>query len=59
MELGVPAAEHQTFLKLIYKAKWAISRLEQFWAVAARYGKRGYVFLGTATAAVVVIWLRT
>ncbi|MCC8477299.1 hypothetical protein LMJ41_05230 [Streptomyces globisporus] len=59
MELGVPAAEHQTFLKLIYKAERAISRLEQFWAVAARYAKRGYVFLGTATAAVVVIWLRT
>ncbi|MGY3684674.1 hypothetical protein ACVWXU_008297 [Streptomyces sp. TE33382] len=24
-----------------------------------RYDKRGYVFLGTATAAALVIWLRT
>ncbi|SBV04483.1 Transposase DDE domain-containing protein [Streptomyces sp. Ncost-T6T-1] len=37
----------------------AINRLESFRAVATRYVKRGCVFLGTATAAVVVIWLRT
>ncbi|MEV5008703.1 hypothetical protein ACIQFZ_38565 [Streptomyces sp. NPDC093064] len=33
---------------------WRASR-----AVATRYDKRGYVFLGTATAASVAIWLRT
>nr|AAZ23094.1 possible transposase [Streptomyces fradiae] len=37
----------------------AINRLKQSRAVATRYDKRGYVFLGTATAAAVVIWLRT
>lgn len=28
-------------------------------AVATRYDKRGYVYLGTATAAALTIWLRT
>ncbi len=37
----------------------AINRLKQYRAVATRYDKRGYVFLGTATAAALVIWLRT
>ncbi|WP_440582113.1 IS5 family transposase [Streptomyces flavofungini] len=37
----------------------AINRLEHARAVATRYDKRGYVFLGTATAATLVIWLRT
>ncbi|MFH8838163.1 IS5 family transposase [Streptomyces sp. NPDC017868] len=37
----------------------AINRLKQCRAIATRYDKRGYVFLGTATAAAVVIWLRT
>ncbi|MFF0094883.1 IS5 family transposase [Streptomyces canus] len=37
----------------------AMNRLKQSRAVATRYGKRGYVFLGTATAAALVIWLRT
>lgn len=37
----------------------AINRLKQFRAVAMRYDKRGYVFLGIATAAAVAIWLRT
>lgn len=38
----------------------AINRLKQSRAaVATRYGKRGYVFLGTAAAAAVAIWLRT
>lgn len=36
----------------------AINRLKQCRAVASRYDKRGYVFLGTATAAALVIWLR-
>ncbi|MGI5370697.1 IS5 family transposase [Streptomyces iakyrus] len=37
----------------------AINRLKQSRAVATRYDKRGYVFLGTVTAAALVIWLRT
>jgi len=35
------------------------NRLKQSRAVATRYDKRGYVFLGTATAAALIIWLRT
>ncbi len=37
----------------------AINRLKHSRAVATRYDKRGYVFLGTATAAVLAIWLRS
>ncbi|MGW7668330.1 IS5 family transposase [Streptomyces sp. NPDC054775] len=37
----------------------AINRLKQSRAVATRYDKRGYVYLGTVTAAALVIWLRT
>jgi hypothetical protein len=28
-------------------------------AVATRYDKRAYIFLGTATLATLIIWLRT
>lgn len=37
----------------------AINRLKQSRAVATRYDKRGYVFLGTATTAALLIWLRS
>ncbi|MFF3060384.1 IS5 family transposase [Streptomyces sp. NPDC057909] len=37
----------------------AIKRLKQSRAVATRYDKRGHVFLGTVTAAALLIWLRT
>jgi transposase len=37
----------------------AINRLKQSRAVATRYDKRGYVYLGTTTAAALTIWLRT
>ncbi|MDV9188902.1 IS5 family transposase [Streptomyces sp. SR27] len=37
----------------------AINRLKQFRAVATRYDKRGYVYLGTVTAAALIIWLRS
>ncbi|MFE7778708.1 IS5 family transposase [Streptomyces sp. NPDC057445] len=37
----------------------AINRLKQHRAVASRYDKRRYVYLGTATAAALTIWLRT
>lgn len=37
----------------------AINRLKDFRAVATRYEKRAYVYLGTVTFAALVIWLRT
>ncbi|MGW4473859.1 IS5/IS1182 family transposase, partial [Nonomuraea sp. NPDC004354] len=37
----------------------AINRLKNFRAVATRYDKRAYMFLGTVTVAALVIWLRT
>uniref|UniRef100_UPI003570E3D6 IS5 family transposase n=1 Tax=Streptomyces ruber TaxID=83378 RepID=UPI003570E3D6 len=37
----------------------AINKLKQARAVATRYDKRRYVYLGTATVAALVIWLRT
>ncbi|MFF0869101.1 IS5/IS1182 family transposase, partial [Nonomuraea sp. NPDC003560] len=37
----------------------AINRLKNFRAVATRYDKRAYIFLGTVTLAALVIWLRT
>ncbi|MDR6981292.1 transposase [Streptomyces sp. 3330] len=37
----------------------AVNRLKSSQAVATRYDKRGYVFLGTVTAAALVIWLRS
>ncbi|MFF4694020.1 IS5 family transposase [Streptomyces sp. NPDC001307] len=37
----------------------AINRLKNFRAVATRYDKRAYLFLGTVTAAVMMIWLRS
>ncbi|MFI5704638.1 IS5 family transposase [Streptomyces xanthochromogenes] len=37
----------------------AINRLKNSRALATRYDKRGYVFLGTVTAAAIVVWLRT
>ncbi|WP_443333517.1 IS5 family transposase [Streptomyces sp. MJM1172] len=37
----------------------AINRLKGFRAVATRYEKRAYVYLGTVTLAALIIWLRT
>jgi transposase len=37
----------------------AINRLKNFRAVATRYDKRAYIYLGTVTVASLVIWLRT
>ncbi|WP_435882406.1 IS5 family transposase [Streptomyces kronopolitis] len=40
-------------------AERAINRLKGFRAVATRYEKRAYVYLGTVTVATLMIWLRT
>lgn len=37
----------------------AINKLRAFRAVATRFDKRGYVYLGTVTVAALVIWLRS
>ncbi|WP_435840655.1 IS5 family transposase [Streptomyces bobili] len=37
----------------------AINRLKDFRAVATRYDKRAYIYLGTVTLAALIIWLRT
>lgn len=37
----------------------AVNRLKNFRAVATRYDKRGYVFLGTVSVAAVIVWLRS
>ncbi|MFP1628069.1 IS5 family transposase [Streptomyces sp. 5K101] len=37
----------------------AINKVKNFRAVATRYDKRAYVFLGTVTAAALVVWLRS
>lgn len=37
----------------------AINKLKNNRAVATRYDKRGYVFLGTVTSAAVAIWIRS
>ncbi|MFD5345417.1 hypothetical protein ACFWJY_17025 [Streptomyces anulatus] len=37
----------------------AIGKLKQFRAAATRYDKRGYVDLGTVTAAALLSWLRS
>lgn len=37
----------------------AVNKLKPFRAVATRYDKRGYVYLGTVMAAALLIWLRS
>lgn len=36
----------------------AINKLKQFRAVATRYDKRAYIYLGTVTVAAIAIWIR-
>jgi len=56
---GLPTARSQD----LGQVERAINHLKQSRAVATRYDKRGYIFLGTATAASITasiaIWLRT
>lgn len=56
---GRPPAFNQDRYKKRNTVERAINKLKHARAVATRYDKRGYVFLGTVTAAALVIWLRT
>ncbi|KIZ15812.1 transposase [Streptomyces natalensis ATCC 27448] len=56
---GRPPAFDEERYKKRNTVERAINKLKQSRAVATRYDKRGYVFLGTATVAALGIWLRT
>ncbi|WP_425588750.1 IS5 family transposase [Streptomyces thinghirensis] len=56
---GRPPGNDEERYKKRNTVERAINKLKQSRAVATRYDKRGYVFLGTATAAALIIWLRT
>jgi transposase len=56
---GRPPGFHEERYKKRNTVERAINRIKQARAVATRYDKRGYVFLGTTTVAALIIWLRT
>ncbi len=56
---GRPPAFGEQRYKKRNNVERAINKLKHSGAVATRYDKRGYIYLGTATAAALVIWLRT
>ncbi|MFE4956143.1 IS5 family transposase [Streptomyces sp. NPDC056653] len=56
---GRPAGFDSERYKKRNTVERAINRLKGFRAVATRYEKRAYIYLGTVTLAALVIWLRT
>jgi transposase len=56
---GRPPGFDKTRYKARNTVERAINKIKQFRAVATRYDKRGYIFLGTVTAAALLIWLRS
>lgn len=56
---GRPAGFDKARYRARNSVERAINKLKQFRAVATRYDKRAHVFLGTVTAATLLIWLRT
>lgn len=55
---GRPPGSDKARYKARNTVERAVNKLKQFRAVATRYDKRGYVYLGTVTAAALLIWLR-
>ncbi|MEU1371095.1 IS5 family transposase [Streptomyces sp. NPDC005803] len=56
---GRPPAFNEERYKKRDTVERAINKLKHARAIATRYDKRGYAFLGTVTVAALVIWLRT
>lgn len=56
---GRPPGFDKTRYKARNTVQRSINKIKQFRAVATRYDKRGYIYLGTVTAAALLIWLRS
>ncbi|MFI7054951.1 hypothetical protein ACIBLB_23070 [Streptosporangium canum] len=56
---GRPSGFDKTRYRARNTVEWATNKLKQSRAVVTRYDKRGYVFLGTVTAAALLIRLRS
>jgi transposase len=56
---GQPTGFDSEHYKKRNTVEHAINRLKGFRAVATRYEKRAYIYIGTVTLAALMIWLRT
>jgi transposase len=56
---GRPPGFDRTRYKARNTVERAINKIKQFRAVATRYDKRQYIYLGSVTAAALFIWLRS